>query len=109
MTNEDFIKLALQKADYSEEDIEKILSMKKAPAEEPAEIPEKDPEQPEPEKTKEPEPSKDISGELEKLRKELEETKAQLKTAQKENSRISQPTQKPDPQKEIDEIVRSFM
>ena len=109
MTNEDFIKLALQKADYSEEEINTVLSMKKAPAEEPAETPEKDPAQPEQEKKEEPEASKDISGELEKLRKELEETKAQLKTAQKENSRISQPTQKPDPQKEIDEIVRSFM
>ena len=109
MTNEDFVKLALQKADYSEEEINTVLSMKKEPAEEPAEIPEKDPEQPEQEKQKEPEASKDISGELEKLRKELEETRAQLKTAQKENSRISQPSMKQDPQKQIDEIVRSFM
>lgn len=109
MTNEDFVKLALQKADYSEEEINQVLSMKKAPAEEPAETQEKDPAQPEQEKEKEPEASKDISGELEKLRKELEETKKQLKTAQYENTRKSDGTQKPDEKKQIEDIIRSFM
>ena len=109
MTNEDFVKLALQKADYSEEEINTVLSMKKAPAEEPAETPEKDPAQPEQEKQKEPEASENISKELEELRRQLEETKKQLKAAQQENTRKSEGTQKPDEQARLNDIIRSFM
>ena len=126
MTNEDFVKLALQKADYSEEEIEQVLKMKKAQNEEPPKIPEKDPapqdaeKKTEPEASKdpapqdaekktEPEASKDNSGELDALRKQLDEVRKQLKTAQEENTRKSETEQKPDDKKKIEDIIRSFM
>ena len=109
MTNEDFVKLALQKADYSEEEIERVLSMKKAQNEEPPKIPEKDPEPQDAEKKSEPEAPKDNSGELEALRKQLDEVRKQLKTAQEENTRKSETEQKPDDKKKIEDIIRSFM
>jgi len=110
MNNDDFIRMVLSKAEYSEDQIDQVLKMKTAPSEEPAEIPEKVPEQPEPEKAKEPEASKDTSDELEKLRRQLEETQKQLQQVQKENSTKDNSNQpKLTAQEQLNEIARRFM
>ena len=59
---------------------------------------------PEPEKT-----SPDYGEEIQKLKDELQKTKADLAKAQKVNAHADVSTNKPDPQKNLDDIVRSFM
>lgn len=59
---------------------------------------------PEPEKV-----SPDYGEEIQKLKDELQKTKADLAKAQKANAHADVSGQKPDPQKNLDDLVRSFM
>lgn len=59
---------------------------------------------PEPEKA-----SPDYGEEIQKLKDELQKTKADLAKAQKANAHADVSGNAPDPQKNLDDIVRSFM
>lgn len=54
-------------------------------------------------------PSPDYGEEIQKLKDELQKTKADLAQAQKANAHADVSGNKPDPQKNLDDIVRSFM
>lgn len=54
-------------------------------------------------------PSPDYGEEIQKLKDELQKTKADLAKAQKANAHADVSGNAPDPQKNLDDIVRSFM
>ena len=54
-------------------------------------------------------PSPDYGEEIQKLKDELQKTKADLVKAQKANAHADVSGNAPDPQKTLDDIVRSFM
>ena len=109
MTNEEFLKMVLQKAEYTEEQINTVLQMK-AKDEEPAAAEQKDAAQPEPEKKPEPDSKDTTADDTAALRKELDEVKKQLADAQKRNSTQDNSNQsKPSAQEQLNEIARRFM
>lgn len=116
--------VALARAGYRPADVKEILSMEKVPAgnEEPAEIPAEASGQPEPAKeaaAAAPAPSEDkepnnqaLKDEIEALKKQLEKTQADLKLAQKANTRTDASGEKPnqtDTSAILDDLVRSYM
>ena len=108
--------IALAKAGYKPGEIKELLALQTPDdaasddAQEPAEILPKEEVQPAPEKAEEPTAAADDRDEeIKALKDQITALRSDLKKAQNNNARTDLSGEKPDPQAQLNDLVRSFM